>query len=137
VDPASSKPDDLTGIRINRLWSEGNHDLLRNKPAECRDVDELLHICIEMSKQKPQLVSARDSDDHQISTASADDRNDAACYYETSVENSTACWYRKHSNNEMKAVSSMRRDNIHFASMYKSFRILTTAPVVGDRVRTR
>jgi hypothetical protein len=88
VDPASSKPDDLAGIRIDRLWSEGNHDILRKKPADCRDVNELLHMCIEMSKQKSLPVSARDADNPQISASA-----DAACHYETSVENSTLCWY--------------------------------------------
>ena len=119
VEPAASRPDDLTGIRINRLWSENNQELLRSKPTECRGVDELLHICIEMSKQKNLSLSERDAD-NQISAAIVDDRNDAACYHATSVENSTACWYpiSTHSNDTLQQfcrfLSSLRAKTNHF-----------------------
>ena len=64
--------------------------MLRSKPTECRGVDELLQICVEMSRHSQALSNLDDLEDR---TPLAADQSDSGCFYETSVDNSTSCWY--------------------------------------------
>ena len=71
-------------IQIDRVWNEGNDIKLRSEPKECRDMDELLETCVEMSRE------AMPSQPHEHDRPS--DRNESACDFESTVEGSSACW---------------------------------------------
>ncbi len=73
-------------IRIGRVWNDANDIMLRSEPKECRDVDQLLEACVEMSMEVMPGTSRPPESDRPS------DRNDSACSFESSVEGSTACW---------------------------------------------